>query len=217
MNLKLLRFSLILLVGLQTVSPAWSWERPGAPPFNTNVSQTIPASPNISSVTVNLTGKGPIKGKLLHAGDSELIIWTSDSDYDRSRVFENVRKIPWTQIDSIKTNMGRDFWKGAGYGFLIGAAIGVIGPLLTPDQPNSILSREFIQIIGGLYLGLIGGAIGGLIFPPALETDIPVRQNPQAFPQLRDNLNKIAIFPDAPPGELDEILKPVRPLGPRLD
>lgn len=72
--------------------------------------------------------------------------------------------IPMMLVQRVEVSRGvrRHVARGLGYGFLTGGALGVVLGLATRPPENNFLisSRSEQAVVGGIYLGVLGGVIG---------------------------------------------------------
>lgn len=92
---------------------------------------------------------------------SDSLVVTDDRDHT---LILALRDIDSLEVQTGRGSTGNEFFKGAGWGFLIGAVIGAIAGYLDGDDPPGFLSYtagEKATMIG-VVLGLVGAAIGGI-------------------------------------------------------
>jgi hypothetical protein len=98
-----------------------------------------------------------IKGELLAVQNRNLIIGNLS-------LFSGT-ELPIDQVDNIIIIKESKFLKGLGQGFLIGAVPGALIGLLSGDDSGGFIRFTAGQkaLIGGLFLGLAGATVGGLV------------------------------------------------------
>jgi len=87
----------------------------------------------------------------------------------------DAKSLAWNQISKMDASIGRHrhFGRGLGLGLLVGAIGGaIIGASMEPGQD---MSKGVYMVVGGLYLGAVGGLGGAVVgFAWRSETWVPV-------------------------------------------
>lgn len=150
-------------------------------------------------------------GKLLYVTESNLLLWQSKESYNPNKINDYVKMFDCSDIDCIVIDKKSQFWKGAGYGLILGGTSGAIAGIMRQKQGGNhiiwTLNSGNRALEEGLKFGipsaLIGGIIGAVL---STDKDFEIHKNDVSFQTMVPELRKRAIFPYLPPPELQTLV-----------
>jgi len=120
-----------------------------------------------AEVTLSLNDGTRIYGELLSVRDSTLIICTeySAAEEELARGVYPIFSIKGQEIQKITVEGESKFWASAGYGALIGAAVGAVGGFASGDDESGFFRFTAEDKALGLSccFSTIGAIIGGIV------------------------------------------------------
>ena len=160
----------------------------------------------IHEVRIITVMDGEYRGNLLYTSDSSLVICEGNGCYDWRT--ESVLSFSYSDIKKIVVMKEGKGGKGLGWGFLIGAAIGVASVLSSNDYcqpPDSIPNcRRTMATIGGIFIGMEGAILGVIIgVMSGIDANYHIDENINQFQSALSKLKKEAIFPSNPASVLE--------------
>jgi hypothetical protein len=131
-----------------------------------------------------------VSGELIAVKKSSLLLLTGGS------VAGTDLAVAWKDIRTVKIIKKSRFWKGLGYGLVIGGAGGAVIGLASGDDPSGFfnLTASDKAILGTIGLGFVGMILGGITGSAAgTDESISVRNDPEsALQAIRSELAKHA-------------------------
>lgn len=120
-----------------------------------------------AEVTLSLKDRTEIYGELLSVRDSTLIICTeySATKDELAKGVYPIISIKGQEIQKITVEGESEFWKGAGYGALIGAVVGAGWGFASGDDKGGYmnLTAEGKALVGAILLSSLGAITGGIV------------------------------------------------------
>lgn len=149
-------------------------------------------------------------GQLLYASDSVLVVWQGDETFDLNMLYTFARSFQPAEIGTIILVKKNHFWKGVGFGTLIGGGIGAVSGLVSGDDTDGGLlqfSAGEKALMGGILLGLAGGVTGGVIGALSdIDDEIVTGGDHSLFMDCLPKLKSGSAFPYFPPKEMKKYL-----------
>ena len=148
-------------------------------------------------------------GTLLYAEDSLLVLWQGNSLYNPNKLTDFGKLIYYWEIQQITFKKDGHFWKGVGYGALIGAGSGALIGLTSGDDDEGLFSMTsgekaiLLGAICGGTSGLVGGIIGAA---KGVDEDHFIGCDKKTFQAFLPKFKSFARFRLNPPEELLEFL-----------
>jgi hypothetical protein len=165
-----------------------------------------------SKVRVNYNDRFKPIGRILYVADSFLIFYKTNMQYD-SRLISNFSvKIPYSEIEKIAIKSSNKFLRAIP-GVVIGGLGGYsVGYLLSSQQSTGNDVNDLINVFGqelvGGYCCMGGGIFGGLISTQIMgNKTLTINSQHTNYYKFLLILKKNAIFPFAPPSELQPFLE----------
>jgi len=142
--------------------------------------------------TVQIVGQSQpfYGGYLLETRDSTFSIALPAMNPDYALEQSKYDVFHYSSIESLKLKRNNRGWRGFGYGVLIGAATGIVLGLAdgdtNPDRFFAFTAGEK-TVIGGVFLGATGGAVGTLVGLSS-SVSIPLNGSYVLFDRNRERL-----------------------------
>ena len=151
-------------------------------------------------------------GKLLYVTETDLILWQSTESYNPDNMKDYLKQLHFSEIERIVIDKKGQFWKGAGYGLIIGGGSGAIAGILKENNRGGnhliwTLNSGNRALEEGLKFGIPSALIGG-IAGAVLSSDkhFEIHKDKAVYQAVMPELKKRAIFPFIPPKELQAFL-----------
>jgi len=146
-----------------------------------------------------------LKGQILAASDTMLVVWRSNSFYDWRQLNAFLSLLPVDELERIVVVHKGHTWKGIEYGALIGAGSGAVAGFMSGDDKSGYIQFTAGQkaLSLGSALGFVGAMSGGIIggFKDKDEIYVIGRKR-EKLQRILPALKKSAVFPHLIPPEL---------------
>ena len=119
----------------------------------------------IDALSLKAGARARIIGPVTQSKYTLITVESTNRDSLRYTLAESAdpKSIHWQQVQKMDASVGshRNFGRGLGYGLLIGAVTGAI--LGASAEPGQDFTKGMDAALGGVFLGLIGGATGAVV------------------------------------------------------
>ncbi|MCH7962869.1 MAG: hypothetical protein IH852_02925 [Bacteroidetes bacterium] len=136
-----------------------------------------------AEVTLSLKDRAEIYGELLSVRDSTLIICTEYSaiEEELAKGVYPIFSIKGQEIQKITVEGKSEFWESAGYGALIGAAVGVSVGFASGDDESGYLklTAGTKALLWSMCLSPIGAITGGIVGAGNSTADVIIHVPPE--------------------------------------
>lgn len=156
-----------------------------------------------STVAIQLTNGKWLHGKLLHAGDSAVVLWKSEERFNWHALKWSGVAARYSDIEKINFTRSGKFHAGAAVGALVGAFLGIaVNVSMAPNRSSYVRDDD----VSGIPLVIVGAAAGFLIGSAMNSTSSDLqwwaRNNSEENPSILPALKEYSIFSDHPPPEV---------------
>ena len=157
---------------------------------------------SISDISITTSSNEIFAGKIFTMTDSSLAVCIFYSCYDWRT--QPVLSFDYSEINKLVVMKKGQGPKGAGGGFLVGAAIGaLVGYLAEVGCTGFCIGQGRLAITVGIVFGIPGAIIGGIAGANTVkEEHYQINGNLQAFRNLHEKIGDEAIFFELPKNKL---------------